>query len=94
MQQGPDPDFWDIATPEREPVQSRWFLGGVVLSVLISTPWYLPAAVAGRQWLGLPVWVWCALFGGVTLACCTSWAALHVWRDSDVQPLSDEQKGR
>lgn len=91
MRQGPDREFWDIARPEREPSQSRLFLVGVVLAVVISTPWYLPAESAGRPILGLPLWVWLALAGAVLLASCTSWAALFVWRDTNVAPTSSSR---
>lgn len=81
VQYRPDREFWEIAKPAREPSQSWLFRFGVVLALIVSTPWYLPAGVAAVPILGLPIWVWCALGGGLILAVTTSWAALRCWSD-------------
>lgn len=83
VQDGPDREFWRIAKPDREPSQSRIFLLCIAVAVVASTPWYLPAETAAMPIFGLPLWVWCALVGGLMLACCTSWAAIRCWRDGD-----------
>ena len=75
--------FWREIRPRREPLQLRWFLPTVLLLVIASVPWYLPAGTVGRIVLGLPVWIWTALLCALGVGAVTSYVALCAWRDDD-----------
>lgn len=83
VEEGPGEEFWKVARPPREPLDSRWFPIAVIATLTVATPWYLPEELAHRVWEGLPLWVWIALGGAVVLSCLTAVGALALWREDD-----------
>lgn len=86
-------EFWIVARPELEPMERRWYLPAILVTLVFATPWYLPAHLSGQLWHGLPVWVWFALSGALALAGLTAFGALFLWRDRPNQ-VSAEQVRR
>ena len=75
--------FWAEIKPRKEPVQVRWFLPAVILLMVLSVPWYLPAGFRGDLLWGLPSWIWVSIFCATLIAGLTSYVALRSWQDDD-----------
>ena len=75
--------FWEEIKPRREPMQVRWFLPSVILLMVISVPWYLPAGFMGGLSGGLPSWIWVSIACATLIAGVTSYVALRSWQDDD-----------
>ena len=73
--------FWSEITPQREPMNKRWFLPVVIVLVLASVPWYLPAGFVGRLIGGLPIWIWTTMVCSFLIAGVTCYMALQEWGD-------------
>ena len=76
-----DEEFWETARRGTEPSDSRWFFPAVIFLLVLATPWYLPESVAARQFGGLPVWVWQALAGALSISGLTAYGAFRLWRE-------------
>lgn len=78
---GPTDEFWKVAKPDSEPLETPWFLPSILVTLLFATPWYLPSKIGMLFWHGLPIWVWVALVGAGVLAALTAFGALALWQD-------------
>ena len=73
--------LWSAIRPADEPLRHRWFLPTVVVILVLSVPWYLPAKIGDRLVGGLPLWTWITVVCATALAAVTAWASLRLWRN-------------
>ena len=64
---------------EKSDSQKRGWLGGVVLLILLSCPWYWPGFGGTEDQWALPGWLLWSLAIALAIASITAWASLHRW---------------
>jgi hypothetical protein len=73
--------LWEAAVPASEPALLPWFLPTLALLTVLSVPFHDAWGLAGRVWLGLPLWVWGTLGCSAGISAVTAAGAFWGWRD-------------
>lgn len=76
--------FWAVTNSLRkEPLRQKWFLPILLITIVISIPWYRTPGESGPIVAGLPTWVWTSLACSIVIGVITAVGALVYWKDSE-----------